>query len=144
MKDYKELHIKQCKDIKFSHGGHLFACTNQSTISIFNFYSGTLLEQGEFDSHQGKVQSLSWFEDDSGFISSGLDGNIYVWELNSPDKPWYNYKEGGTGTNFTFVANSAKKRIYACGQDKTLREIAYDEAKDKDEEGQGLAHNLSV
>ena len=28
----KEISIKMCKEIKFSHGGHLFAVSNSNTI----------------------------------------------------------------------------------------------------------------
>lgn len=40
IKTYKEIPIKGCKEIKFSHGGNLFACANQFAINVFKFYSG--------------------------------------------------------------------------------------------------------
>ena len=35
---YKDIQIKQCREIKFSHGGHLFAVANQSAINVYKFY----------------------------------------------------------------------------------------------------------
>jgi hypothetical protein len=40
IKPYKELPIKACREIRFSHGGHMFAATNGHIIQVFNFYTG--------------------------------------------------------------------------------------------------------
>ena len=34
-----------------------------------------------YKSHQGPVRCLHWFDDDSGFISGGWDGNVFAWRL---------------------------------------------------------------
>ena len=39
----KELPLKACKVLGFSHGGHLFAAANGSTISIYNALTFELL-----------------------------------------------------------------------------------------------------
>lgn len=39
IKTYKELPIKACKEIKFSNGGHLFACANNHSIIVYKFYT---------------------------------------------------------------------------------------------------------
>lgn len=33
---YKDLAIKKCREVKFSHGGQYFAAANGNTIQIFN------------------------------------------------------------------------------------------------------------
>ena len=34
-----------------------------------------------YKAHLGPVRCLNWFDDDSGFISGGWDGNVYTWNL---------------------------------------------------------------
>ena len=37
---FKSQPIKGCSEIKFSHGGHMFACiANSKDINVFNFYT---------------------------------------------------------------------------------------------------------
>lgn len=40
---------------------------------MFNFYTGECKSDMAFKNHKGKVKSISWFDDDSGFVSAGLD-----------------------------------------------------------------------
>lgn len=40
-KHYKNLDIKYCKLMKFSQGGHLFACLDNDQIMIYNAYTLT-------------------------------------------------------------------------------------------------------
>jgi WD40 repeat protein len=77
---YKEWPIKFCTDIKFSHGGHLFAaaCENKE-VKIFNFYTSECPENMCFDAQ--KVCSIDWYENDMGFSTCGVDGNIYFFDL---------------------------------------------------------------
>lgn len=146
---YKELHIKQCKEIRFSNGGHLFAAVNGQSVNVFNFYTGECKSDHIYKDHKGNVQSVSWFEDDSGLVTTGLDGYIYIWELNNNERPWYQYSNKtqgqSQGANFPCVEKSAdnQRRIFAVGQDKTLREIHYEDLKDKGQQNQGLALAIS-
>jgi len=38
-KHYKNIDIRYCKLMKFSSGGHLFACINEDKILIYNAYT---------------------------------------------------------------------------------------------------------
>ena len=96
---FKEIPIKSCREIQFSHGGHLFACVNQHYIQIYNFYTGENPSNMIFNEHDGKVRCISWFEDDSGFVSAGWDGKIYVWNIKNNQKPEYSFES--KGTNFS-------------------------------------------
>jgi WD40 repeat protein len=78
---YKEIPIKGCREIRFSNGGHLFACTNQHNISVYKFYTAENPTEYNFKAHIGKVRCVQWLDDDSGFISGGWDGSIYMWKL---------------------------------------------------------------
>jgi len=42
-----------------------------------------------FKNHRGKVKSISWFDDDLGFVSTGLDAMIYIWDLKNSNNPEY-------------------------------------------------------
>ncbi len=54
-----------------------------------------------FKNHKGKVKSISWFDDDLGFVSTALDQNIYIWSLKNSNYPEYFFKN--KGTNFDCV-----------------------------------------
>ena len=137
LKPFHHIGIKGCREIRFSNGGHLFACASQSNINIYKFYTG---ENGDmiYKLHGGPVRCLHWFDDDSGFISGGWDGNVFCWDLfpnKSEDKevdgPYMIYSL----KNFQFacVANhpDSKTKIYAAGIDKTIKTIEQVEEKDK-------------
>jgi hypothetical protein len=36
IKSYKEITIKACKEVQFSHGGQYFAAANGNTIQVFH------------------------------------------------------------------------------------------------------------
>ena len=133
---FKELPIKNCREIQFSHGGHLFAATNSNQINVYNFYTGDNPQDMSFVEHKGKVQSISWFEDDSGFVSAGMDQMIYVWDLKNSGNPIYQFEN--TGTSFTCVVKdpSPLRSVYAVGADKTLREISFEEPEQKNKGGE--------
>jgi len=52
----KEIPIKSCREIQFSNGGHLFACTNNDVIQVYNFYTGENLPTMIFNEHESKVR----------------------------------------------------------------------------------------
>lgn len=78
---YKEIQIAGCKEIQFSHGGHLFACHDKSVIQVFKFYSAECPSHFKFKAHDKYIKSISWLEDDSGFVSCAWDFQIFVWKL---------------------------------------------------------------
>lgn len=123
LKSFKEIPIKSCREIRFSNGGHLFAAVNQHAVHVFNFYTGENPPELIFKGHLGKVRCISWYEDDTGFVSAGWDGNIFSWNLkdnNTPETDPFKHK----GTNFSNVVKVADQNvIYAVGTDKTIKEI---------------------
>ena len=82
LKVYQEIFIKSCKEIKFANGGHLFACAENHNVKVFRFYQGDCPEGYTFKEHVNKVTSINWFDDDSGFVSTGIDGACIAWRLN--------------------------------------------------------------
>jgi WD40 repeat protein len=82
-----------------------------------------------YKAHLGPVRCLHWFDDDSGFISGGWDGNVFSWKLYTDKKEPkdVNPKSQFTIKNFQFacVANKpdSKSIVYAAGIDKTIKRI---------------------
>ncbi len=78
------MNCKSIRKIRFSNGGHMFAVAMASSISIFKTYDSTNKETfqtvTELSGHVGPIQSLSW-PNDSYLFSTGMDGNIYGWDL---------------------------------------------------------------
>jgi WD40 repeat protein len=36
-----------------------------------------------FKGHSGKIKSIVWSENDTAFASTGIDGSVFEWKLNS-------------------------------------------------------------
>ena len=49
---YKTLPIKECREIVFSNGGHLFACQNDKDIWVYKFYTASISANFKFVMHQ--------------------------------------------------------------------------------------------
>lgn len=60
----------------------MFACADNHNIKVYRFYHGDCPEGYTFKEHVNKVTSINWFDDDTGFVSTGIDGNIIAWKLN--------------------------------------------------------------
>lgn len=82
-----------------------------------------------FKGHVGVIKCIAWLEDDSGFVSSGWDTNVYVWKLNSgstDNKFVWEYKI--KSVNFTCLTaykpeGEKKPLIYATDTTRCLREL---------------------
>ena len=127
---FKEIPIKSCREIQFSNGGHLFAWVNSHVIQIYNFYTGENPHNMTFQGHDGKVRCISWFEDDSGFISAGWDGKINVWNIKNNLRPEYYFEWKGTNFSWVFKMQNSQS-LYAVGTDKAIREISYKAKEEK-------------
>ena len=68
----KTITLKGCNEIRFSNGGHLFACVaNDKSIHVYNFYTMELSERMQFTGHSGRIMSIDWFPNDMGFTTCG-------------------------------------------------------------------------
>jgi WD40 repeat protein len=81
LKRFGDLPIKSCREIQFSHGGHLFAAATANHIQVYSFYTAESPPEFQFKGHQGRVKSIAWLEDDSGFISCGWNGDVIFFKL---------------------------------------------------------------
>jgi WD40 repeat protein len=57
------------------------AAMGTSYVYIYNFYTGENPSNLQCKGHQSKVRGIDWFEDDMGFTSCALDGNVYFYDL---------------------------------------------------------------
>jgi len=77
----KELAIKACRFVRYSHGGHLFACASGLTVTTFRTYTFEAVHT--FSGHIGAVRCLSWSHDDTYLFSAAHDGAIYRWDIST-------------------------------------------------------------
>ena len=148
---YKNLQIRECREIKFAFGGHLFACQNEKQIWVYKFYTAECPIQYQFEGHTQPVKRICWLQDDTGFVSTGGDAIIHMWklypEVNPDDKegnqPQHNpiwsfkHQKDQYSSIAVFrppVEDSNKQQnqsneqtsnllVYATGSDKSIREI---------------------
>ena len=79
--EYSAFVLKQCHEIKFAHGGHLFACSVGVAIHIFNFYTGDCPSNMICKGHVHRVRCIDWFQDDTGFASCDMSRSTYFYDL---------------------------------------------------------------
>lgn len=60
IQQYKDLPIKQCREIVFSNGGHLFACQFATFIHVYKFYTAENPSEYIFKAHIGPIRSIAW------------------------------------------------------------------------------------
>lgn len=78
----RTLQIKGCREIRFSNGGHLFACAvGLNSVYVYNFYTEDCPPYFQCKGHVNKVRCIDWWENDMGFTSCGQDGNVYFYDL---------------------------------------------------------------
>lgn len=79
---FKNIPIKHCSEVQFANGGHLFAATqSNNAIQVYNFYTNESPPQYHHKGHVGKVRCIDWFDDDMGFASTGMNGEVYLWDF---------------------------------------------------------------
>jgi WD40 repeat protein len=60
----------------------LFACAvGNNAIWVYNFYTEDCPQYYQCKGHVNKVRCIDWFENDTGFTSCGIDGNVYFYDL---------------------------------------------------------------
>ena len=77
----QEFPIKQCREVRFSHGGHYFAAVVVNRIFIFNAYSFDPVSH--LTGHSSMVKSFCWSKSDQTIISAGFEGAIFEWKTDT-------------------------------------------------------------
>lgn len=123
LEQFKNIPLKQCYEIQFANGGHLFAATNDKIINVYNFWTTERPTNYQFNAHLNKVKCIHWDEDDLGFVSSGMDGAIYNWMLKDNSQRLDEFLAKNVQFN-SVVKVPGTKTIYSAGSDGLIREIA--------------------
>jgi WD40 repeat protein len=79
LEKYHELSINACNEIKFTTQGHLVAIQNRGEVHVYRFFTAELPSNYIFAWHSGSVKSITWNEDDTGFVTTAIDNSIAVW-----------------------------------------------------------------
>lgn len=125
----RDIAVKQCREIRFSHGGHMFACAIGISVQVFSSYSS---EQGHlfnFTGHIGPVKRIVWSRDDRFLYSAGVDGGVYGWNLEQGGRLDDSYHVVKQCQYHGLVVDSPDRNgdptgpIVACGTDFKLRSI---------------------
>ena len=73
--------VKNCREIRFSHGGHYFAVGVGNCTHIYDFYKVECPINMQCKGHVGRIQNIEWFEDDSGFSDCCNQGFALFYDL---------------------------------------------------------------
>jgi len=109
-------------------------------VYVYKFYT---MEQPPlfcFSKHESGIQHIQWLEDDSGFVSCGLDKKLYFWNLYrrdesqdikrdaKPEPKWYfEHNKIMFTSSFAFKEETKGEHVvYATCSDKCIREIKGD------------------
>lgn len=79
LKPYKEVILKNAKELKFSNGGQYWAAA--SSIHIMIYATSTCQQLVQYSAHTMTVKKLTWSIGDLVVFSAGVDGNVYGWPL---------------------------------------------------------------
>ncbi|OQR99885.1 WD domain-containing protein [Achlya hypogyna] len=128
----RDFSMKACSVIRFSNGGHQFACGAGLTVYIYRTYTCDLAYT--LTGHINTIQCLAWGADDLLLYSAGNDGTIYCWNTtngNRFDDMQLVVKH--CKITATVVDAATPKLVAIAGSDGHLREItAGDETKSLD------------
>ena len=113
----QELPIKNCREAKFSGGGHMLAAANGNSINVFDFYTGEKV--ADLRGHNGKVRSIFWLDSGSQILSCGQDGAVYIWEIDGCKRTGEFVHKGTLYTS----AVCAGETVFVVGSDRMLKEL---------------------
>ena len=84
LKLYRDVLVKNCKDIKYSNGGKYFAAA--ASVNVFLYDASRYTQLMNFQGHMMTVKCLYWSANDDVLFSAGMDGNVYGWPLFSSER----------------------------------------------------------
>lgn len=81
IEEYHKLDIQGSIEIKFTTHGNLVAIQKEGSVFVFKFFTAKLPNCYKFSYHTGNVKTMTWNEDDTGFLTTAKDNTIAVWQL---------------------------------------------------------------
>jgi WD40 repeat protein len=130
LKLFRETPVKGCRDIRFSHGGHMFAAT--ASINVLVFCSVTFEQLFSFQGHMGPVRRVVWTHKDSMLLSIAADGNVYGWNSRTGGRVDL-LTSSGRGTTLQGLAvdhkdsNALHDQLRSYSQSETSSQLTRDE-----------------
>ena len=138
LKVAQEIPIKQFREVAFSHGGHYLAVSHSNLMQVFNFYTMEVIPNLTIS--PAKIQTIEWFEDDSGVVTTDLSNYISFCTIDSQlTSILVNSKHAISGV--VKIPNSSIALV-ACS-DSTIKEII-DGAVNKKLELTGTPGQLAI
>jgi len=112
-----EVPIKNCRECKFSKGGHMLAVVSGNNINVLDFYTGEKV--ADLRGHIGKVKSIHWLDSGNQLLSCGIDGAVYLWNIENGSRLGEFVQKGTTYTSAVVAGGQA----FAVGSDKSDRNL---------------------
>jgi hypothetical protein len=78
LKEYRSLPIKNCRQLRFSSGGNIFACAYGINLEIYNTNSFKLRKT--LMGHIRPIRQMKWLDDGSTLYTVGMDGACLGWD----------------------------------------------------------------
>eukprot|EP00520_Triparma_pacifica_P017342 CAMPEP_0118652876 /NCGR_PEP_ID=MMETSP0785-20121206/11546_1 /TAXON_ID=91992 /ORGANISM="Bolidomonas pacifica, Strain CCMP 1866" /LENGTH=1434 /DNA_ID=CAMNT_0006545411 /DNA_START=134 /DNA_END=4435 /DNA_ORIENTATION=+ len=141
LKQFRELPLKGCRQLEYSNGGHMFAACVGQMISVYSTYKFNISTGFEclfnYNGHISNVSKVLWSPNDTFMYSTGLDGNVYGWNLQG-NEVTARYDEVNilnracsyTGMVAEFAEGMSKiNRIAVCGSENYFLELTWEEGK---------------
>lgn len=80
LKEHRSMPLKNCRNLKFSKGGHMFACAYGINLEIYDTYSFALLNT--LSGHIRPIRNIEWAGQNN-LYSVGMDGALIGWDANA-------------------------------------------------------------
>lgn len=113
----QEVPIKNCRECRFSGGGHFLGVANGNTVNVFSFHTGEKV--ADLRGHNSKIRSLYWLESGLQLLSCGQDGAVYLWDIEDMKRAGELVRKG---IMFTSVV-AVDKKVFCTGNDMRLKEL---------------------
>jgi WD40 repeat protein len=114
-----QLAIRSCSCLVYSNGGQYLAVVNGSTIHVYDSITGTLISS--LRGHSNRIRNIVWDEYDSSFISFGIEGSVYYWNLFPPERKVERVLFPGAVV--TGIASKNCTFAYCSGVDGKVRQV---------------------
>ena len=119
LKTAQEITIKQFREVAFSHGGQYLAVSHTSVLQVYSFYTMEVIPNLTIT--PAKIQTISWYEDDTGFVTCDQSNYVSFCGLDvQPVNMLVNNKHLVTGV----LKIPGSSNAYAACSDSTIKEIS--------------------
>ena len=118
-----EFPIRNCKELKFSHGGQYFAAVNGPNVQIYNSYTFKNITNIRSPGQGQRISGITWSTDDNVLVVCDMNGSIGQFNVRST-KP--KAQQPATSYHFTSIVSTdaVGTRCYGItSPDNTLREL---------------------